>query len=224
MVWEGVRRVRRIRVRRIEERAWGCGPCFESNIGGGGGGVVAAAAAVDEEAVGVGAVAEKENDVASIEALVLDVTAPAFGQNVALATIPVRVTEPPALSALVLETQRHPLALPSRLSQRQVLLRVLLRDHQSVQLPHVARRQWLLEHRLLFLVRSSLPLVPLGGGLGNHIVVVVVVVVVIEVEAAGTVGGGGLGHLAEVGSPGRGGFVVLLSIPPQRRRLWNVRR
>jgi len=59
----------------------------------------------DEEAVGVGAVALEQDNVAGVEALVLDVAAPPFGQHVALAAVPVGVTKPPALTRLVLETQ-----------------------------------------------------------------------------------------------------------------------
>jgi len=96
LVWE--REVmRRIRVRRVEG---GCG-------GGGNvsGGVGLAAGGGDEEALRMGAVSVEENDVASVEPFVLDVTAPSFGQNVTLATVPIRVTETPALPGLVLETQ-----------------------------------------------------------------------------------------------------------------------
>lgn len=52
----------------------------------------------DEETLGVGSVALEQNDVASIETLLLHVTAPPFGQNVALTAVPVRVTESPALT------------------------------------------------------------------------------------------------------------------------------
>jgi len=59
----------------------------------------------DKEAVSIGAVALKQDDVAGVEALVLDVAAPPFGEHVALAAVPVGVAEPPALTRLVLETQ-----------------------------------------------------------------------------------------------------------------------
>lgn len=93
-----------------------------------------------EEAVRICEVTVKGNDVAGVEALVLDVSAPAFGQDVTLATVPIGVTEAPALAGLVLETQQDALGVPSPTAQREVLLCVLLRDHQTVQLPHVARR------------------------------------------------------------------------------------
>lgn len=59
----------------------------------------------DEEAVSVGAVALEQDDVAGVEALVLDIAAPPFGEHVALAAVPVGVAKPPALTRLVLETQ-----------------------------------------------------------------------------------------------------------------------
>jgi len=96
LVWE--REVmRRIRLRRVE------GSC-----GGGvnvSGGVRLAAGGGDEEPLGMGSVSVEENDVASVEAFVLHVTAPSFRQNVTLATVPIRVTETPALTGLILETQ-----------------------------------------------------------------------------------------------------------------------
>lgn len=98
----------------------------------------------DEEPVGVGAVAVEEDDVPGVEALVLDEAAPALGEDIALAAAPVGVAEPPPLPGLVLEAQQ----LRRLADQREVLLRVLLGYHQPVQLPHVARRQRLLEHRL----------------------------------------------------------------------------
>lgn len=121
----------------------------------GGGGMEVAAPPGDIKAVGVGTVAEEGNDVAGVEAFVFDVTAPAFGQHVALAAVPIRVTEAPVLAGFVLETQQVPLVVADAAGgivgggQREVLLGVLLGDHQTVQLPHVARRQRLLEHRLL---------------------------------------------------------------------------
>lgn len=66
---------------------------------------VSPASPSDEEAVGVGAVALEQDNVAGVEALVFDVAAPPFGQHVALAAVPVGVAKPPALTRLVLETQ-----------------------------------------------------------------------------------------------------------------------
>lgn len=51
----------------------------------------------DEEAVRMSAVSVEQNDVAGVEAFVLDVTAPSFCQDIALAAVPVGVTESPQL-------------------------------------------------------------------------------------------------------------------------------
>jgi len=89
--------MRRIRVRRVEG---GCGG--RGNVSRG---VGLAAGRADEEALRMASVSVEENDVACVEAFVLHVTAPSFRQNVTLATVPIRVTETPALPDLVLETQ-----------------------------------------------------------------------------------------------------------------------
>lgn len=59
----------------------------------------------NEEPLRIITVALEQNDVAGVKTLVLHVTAPPLGENIALAAVPVRVTEPPALPRLVLETQ-----------------------------------------------------------------------------------------------------------------------
>ena len=122
----------------------------------------------------------EQNDVASVEAFVFDVTAPSFGQNVTLATVPIRVTEAPTLPGLVLETQQQPLR--RRRVEREVLLRVLFRNHEPVQLPDVARRQRLLEHRffLLFLRQIISSLVR-----NDNVVFLVVVFVQVETGSVG---------------------------------------
>lgn len=63
----------------------------------------------NEQTVTVSTVSFKQNDITSIESLLLNIAAPAFGQHVALAAVPIRVAESPALSRLVLETQQQPL-------------------------------------------------------------------------------------------------------------------
>lgn len=52
----------------------------------------------NEQSVTVGTVSFKQNDITSIESLLLNIAAPAFGQHVALAAVPIRVAESPALS------------------------------------------------------------------------------------------------------------------------------
>lgn len=143
-------------------------------------GVGLVAGAGDEEALRVGAVSVEQNDVACVEAFVFDVTAPSFGQNVTLATVPIRVTEAPTLPGLVLETQQQPLR--RRRVEREVLLRVLFRNHEPVQLPDVARRQRLLEHRffLLFLRQIISSLVR-----NDNVVFLVVVFVQVETGSVG---------------------------------------
>jgi len=148
-------------------------------------GVGLVAGAGDEEALRVGAVSVEQNDVACVEAFVFDVTAPAFGQNVTLATVPIRVTEAPALPRLVLETQQEPFRrrrVTAGRVKREVLLRVLFRDHEPVQLPDVARRQRLLEHRffLLFLRQIISSLVR-----NDNVVFLVVVFVQVETGSVG---------------------------------------
>lgn len=52
----------------------------------------------NEQSVTVGTVSFKRNDITSVESLLLNIAAPAFGQHVALAAVPIRVAESPALS------------------------------------------------------------------------------------------------------------------------------
>lgn len=79
-------------------------PAIVSRGSGGSG----AAPPAYEEAVGVRAAALEQNDVAGVEALLLDVAAPPFGEDVTLAAVPVGVAEAPGLTRLVLETQQEP--------------------------------------------------------------------------------------------------------------------
>ncbi|PKA64306.1 hypothetical protein AXF42_Ash009526 [Apostasia shenzhenica] len=136
-------------------RRGGCGFCRSRAPG------ASLPAAADVEAVAVGAAAKEEDHIACVELLLLDEAAPALGEHVALAAGPVGVAEPPRLSGLVFEAQQKTL-LPGLAVEREVLLRVLLRDHQPVQLPDVARRQRLLEHGLLVAAAHSFSLRRLG--------------------------------------------------------------
>lgn len=173
LVWEG-EVVRRIRwVRRVE----GSGGSGGANVSGDRVGL--AAAAGDEEALREGAVSVEQNDVASVEAFVFDVTAPSFGQNVTLATVPIRVTEAPTLPGLVLETQQQPLR--RRRVEREVLLRVLFRNHEPVQLPDVARRQRLLEHGYLLLLLRQV----ISSLVRNDNVVFLLLLLVVQIETRG---------------------------------------
>ena len=108
--------------------------------------------AVDEELLlravcGVG----EDDGVAGSEALLPDEAAPALGEHVALAAVPVRVPEPPHLALAVLKIEEHALAgglLLRRALQREVLLRVLLGHDEEAELADVARRHDLLEEQL----------------------------------------------------------------------------
>ena len=175
LVWEGevMMMVRRISwERRVE------GGGSDANVRGRVGvGLVAGAG--DEEALRVGAVSVEQNDVACVEAFVFDVTAPAFGQNVTLATVPIRVTEAPTLPGLVLETQQQPLR--RRRVEREVLLRVLFRNHEPVQLPDVARRQRLLEHGYLLLLLRQV----ISSLVRNDNVVFLLLLLVVQIETRG---------------------------------------
>lgn len=174
LVWEGEVMMM---VRRISwERRVGGGS--DANVRGRVGvGLVAGAG--DEEALRVGAVSVEQNDVACVEAFVFDVTAPAFGQNVTLATVPIRVTEAPTLPGLVLETQQQPLR--RRRVEREVLLRVLFRNHEPVQLPDVARRQRLLEHGYLLLLLRQV----ISSLVRNDNVVFLLLLLVVQIETRG---------------------------------------
>lgn len=70
------------------------------------GGRVAASSPPNEESSSVNTVAVEENYVTSVELLLLDVSAPSFGQDITLATVPIRVSESPWLTFLVLETEK----------------------------------------------------------------------------------------------------------------------
>lgn len=90
--------------------------------------------------------ARKEDDVAGVEPLLLHEAAPPLGQDVALAAVPIRVSEPPRLPAVVLEAQQQPFL--SAAVQGKVLLGLLLRYHKAVELANVARGQGLLKQGL----------------------------------------------------------------------------
>ena len=84
--------------------------------------------------------------------------APPFGQNVALAAIPVRVPKPPYFPSNVLEIQKYSLRARSASAlQRKVLFRVLFRYYQSVQLSDVAQRHYFFEKLLMHFLD------PIGG-------------------------------------------------------------
>jgi hypothetical protein len=112
--------------------------------------------AVDEELLlravrGVG----EDDGVPGSEALLPDEAAPALGEHVALAAVPVGVAEPPHLALPVLEVEEHALGGGGRLRlhrrrralQREVLLGVLLGDHEAVELADVAGRDRLVEQQ-----------------------------------------------------------------------------
>jgi hypothetical protein len=118
---------------------------------------LAAAPAADEEAVADTKAAAhplEAHDVTGIEALLFHVPAPALCEHVALAAGPVRVPEPPRLAGLVLEGKQQALlaaiaaADPTGAAKGEIPLRVLLGDHQPVELAHVAGRERLLEQVL----------------------------------------------------------------------------
>lgn len=171
----------------------------------------------NEEALAVVSAPLEQNDVAGVEALFLHVAAPPFGQDVALAAVPVRVAEPPALAGLVLETQQQALLGAGRVSaaEGEVLLGVLLGNDEAVQLADVARRQRLLEHGLLVV---DLLQFSVGG------VVVLLVEVEVEIEGRGLLGAkpGGLVILIQLrveitrGSVHRGLLLTSSVVPPLR--------
>lgn len=71
----------------------------------GGGRRVTASSPANEESSAVSTVAMEENDVTGVKVLLLDVSTPAFGQDITLATVPVRVSESPWFTFLVLEAE-----------------------------------------------------------------------------------------------------------------------
>jgi len=86
--------------------------------------------------------------VTCIQLLLLHETAPPLCHHIALAAVPIRISEPPHLPIPVLEIQEQTLLVRRRI-KGEVLLRVLLRYHQPVQLPHIARCHHFLKHVLL---------------------------------------------------------------------------
>lgn len=99
-----------------------------------------------EQALIVVPVTLEHNDITGVEALLLHVAAPPFGQHVALAAVPIRVPEAPALAGLVLEAKQQARVA----AEREVLLGVLFRDDEAVELADVAGGQWLFEHGFFF--------------------------------------------------------------------------
>jgi len=87
---------------------------------------------------------ERDN-VTCIQLLLLHKTAPPFCHHIALAAVPIRISEPPHLPIPVLEIQEQTLLVRRRI-KGEVLLRVLLRYHQPVQLPHIARCHHFVKH------------------------------------------------------------------------------
>nr|GLL43453.1 ap2 erf and b3 domain-containing transcription factor rav1-like protein [Ipomoea trifida] len=108
------------------------------------------------------------HNVSGFQALLLHEPAPPLGQHVALAAIPVRVPEPPYFPVGVLEVQEDSFGGDGAVLEREVLLRLLLGDHEPVQLAHVARSHGFLEEPLPGLSRSIGFRFP-----GAHIVIVV---------------------------------------------------
>ena len=84
--------------------------------------------------------------VPGVEVLLLDEATPAFGHDIALAAAPVRVAEPPGLAGAVLEAEQQAIVGGGGV-QREVLLGVLLQDHQPVQLPHVGKAFFLAQSK-----------------------------------------------------------------------------
>ncbi|KAG5557681.1 hypothetical protein RHGRI_007806 [Rhododendron griersonianum] len=72
----------------------------------------------------------KRNDIGGVELLLLDEPDPPFGQDVALAAVPVRVTEPSWLPVTILEVQEESLVTAGR--SRRKYFHVLLWNHQLV--------------------------------------------------------------------------------------------
>lgn len=107
----------------------------------------------NEEAADLLGVAREEDNIAGVEPLLLHETAPPFGQDVALAAVPIRVTEPPRLPDLVFEPQQQPLLAAGGLScaavQGEIPLGVLLGYDEAIELADVAGREGFLEEGLL---------------------------------------------------------------------------
>lgn len=86
------------------------------------------------------------DDVAGVKFLLLHEPAPPSGEHVALATRPMRVPELPQFVDRFVDEADNQAALRRLDVEGEVLLGVLLRDHQSVKLPDVTRSEELLEH------------------------------------------------------------------------------
>ena len=89
----------------------------------------------------------ERHHVSRLQLLLLHEPAPAFGEHVALAAAPVRVAEAPRLARRVLQAEHEAFGVGAAV-EREAALGVLLRDHQPVQLPDVARGEALVEQVL----------------------------------------------------------------------------
>lgn len=92
----------------------------------------------------------EQNYIPRVQPFLFHETAPALGQYVALAAVPIRVSKPPRLARLVLEAQQQPF-LTSRVvaaAEGKIFLGVLLWDDEAVELADITRGQWLLEQGL----------------------------------------------------------------------------
>lgn len=105
----------------------------------------------NEQPIPIAAVAFKNDDVAGVKALLFDEAAPALSEHVALATIPVRVTEAPELAGVVFEGEEQALVggVGGGGGEGKVFLGILLGDDEAVELANVAGSQGFLEHGLL---------------------------------------------------------------------------
>lgn len=102
-------------------------------------GRVTASSPTNEESTAVSTVAMEENDVAGVEVLLLDVSTPAFGQDITLTTVPIGVSESPWLTFLVLKAEEKSFfnRVCGGSRQREVSLGVLFWDDQAVEFSDV---------------------------------------------------------------------------------------
>lgn len=82
-----------------------------------------------------------------MQTLLLHKSAPSFGQHITLATVPVRIPEPPRFSISILEIHQNSITAAVMIILK-MFLGMLLRDHQPVQLSNIARRHGFLEKLL----------------------------------------------------------------------------
>jgi hypothetical protein len=166
-----------VRVRQIGKRSHGVGR-------------VGAAPPINVETISteVAEAALEGHDISGIELLLLDEAAPAFGHDVALAAVPVRVAESPGLSISVLEVKEEAFLVGGGV-QREVLLGVLLWDDKAIEFSHIAGSDNFVEHVLsLHHVDALLGFVLLVSRGGVHELVKMWLLAAI---GSGFVGGGG---------------------------------